>query len=204
MWECSNPSRDGTLLGSVGVGTFGWEDARRAVEHAGLLAIGHPVISAEDPMAALKEYVRRAPPRLGEEPAPSSITCLGFAPSFARALAILTPSILTGRPPWRLDSSAASMNAIISMVSSAATGGLPVLKNRARFVQRLVSFETQLRGDALLAEDHRRRSRSCRRGGRGTCRCGRLSRRRSRVRRLVSPPPSARASRVSQPGPMIV
>ena len=44
----------------VGVGTFGWEDARRAVEQgAALVAIGHPVISAEDPLAALKDYVRR-------------------------------------------------------------------------------------------------------------------------------------------------
>jgi 3-hexulose-6-phosphate synthase len=44
----------------VGVGTFGWEDARRAVERgAALVAIGHPVISAEDPLAALKEYVKR-------------------------------------------------------------------------------------------------------------------------------------------------
>src|SRR5258706_11991779 len=44
----------------VGVGTFGWEDARRAVERgAALVAIGHPVISAADPLAALKEYVGR-------------------------------------------------------------------------------------------------------------------------------------------------
>ena len=44
------------------------------------------------------------------------------------ALAI-TLSILTGWPPWRLLSSAASMKAKISIVSSALTGGLPVLKN---------------------------------------------------------------------------
>jgi 3-keto-L-gulonate-6-phosphate decarboxylase len=44
----------------VGVGTFGWEDARRAVERgAALVAIGHPVISAADPLAALREYVGR-------------------------------------------------------------------------------------------------------------------------------------------------
>ena len=36
---------------------------------------------------------------------------------------------LNRAPPWRLLSSAASMKANISMVSSALTGGLPVLKN---------------------------------------------------------------------------
>ena len=45
-----------------------------------------------------------------------------------RALA-MTLSISTGLPPWRLLSSAASMKAKISSVSSALTGGLPVLKN---------------------------------------------------------------------------
>ena len=44
------------------------------------------------------------------------------------ALAI-TLSTVTGLPPCRLLSSAASMNAKISIVSSALTGALPVLKN---------------------------------------------------------------------------
>ena len=48
--------------------------------------------------------------------------------SWLLALAI-TLSIVTGLPPWRLLSSAASMKAKISIVSSALTGGLPVLKN---------------------------------------------------------------------------
>ncbi len=44
----------------VGVGTFDAEDAIRAVEAgAALVAIGHPVISAVDPLAALTDYVRR-------------------------------------------------------------------------------------------------------------------------------------------------
>jgi 3-hexulose-6-phosphate synthase/6-phospho-3-hexuloisomerase len=44
----------------VGVGTFGVEDAVRAVRGgASLVAIGHPVISAEEPLAALSAYVRR-------------------------------------------------------------------------------------------------------------------------------------------------
>jgi 3-hexulose-6-phosphate synthase len=44
----------------VGVGTFGAEDAVRAVAgEAALVAIGHPVISAEDPLAALTDYVRQ-------------------------------------------------------------------------------------------------------------------------------------------------
>jgi orotidine-5'-phosphate decarboxylase len=44
----------------VGVGTFGAEDGVRAVEGgAALVAIGHPVISAEDPLAALSDYVRK-------------------------------------------------------------------------------------------------------------------------------------------------
>jgi 3-hexulose-6-phosphate synthase len=44
----------------IGVGTFDAEDAVRAVEAgAALVAIGHPVISAADPLAALTDYVRR-------------------------------------------------------------------------------------------------------------------------------------------------
>src|SRR5215218_6463261 len=42
----------------VGVGTFGAEDgARAAARGAALVAIGHPVITAADPLAALQEYV---------------------------------------------------------------------------------------------------------------------------------------------------
>ena len=43
----------------------------------------------------------------------------------------MTLSIVTGVPPCRLLSSAASMKANISIVSSALTGGLPVRKNLA-------------------------------------------------------------------------
>jgi 3-hexulose-6-phosphate synthase len=44
----------------VGVGTFGAEDAVRAVRGgAALVAIGHPVISADEPLVALSEYVRK-------------------------------------------------------------------------------------------------------------------------------------------------
>jgi 3-hexulose-6-phosphate synthase/6-phospho-3-hexuloisomerase len=44
----------------VGVGTFDAEDAVRAVSKgASLVAIGHPVITAADPLGALSEYVRR-------------------------------------------------------------------------------------------------------------------------------------------------
>jgi 3-hexulose-6-phosphate synthase/6-phospho-3-hexuloisomerase len=44
----------------VGVGTFGAEDAVRAVARgAALVAIGHPVISCADPLAALADYVTR-------------------------------------------------------------------------------------------------------------------------------------------------
>jgi 3-hexulose-6-phosphate synthase/6-phospho-3-hexuloisomerase len=43
----------------VGVGTFGVEDAVRAVSKgASLVAIGHPLISAQSPARDLKEYVR--------------------------------------------------------------------------------------------------------------------------------------------------
>ena len=42
----------------------------------------------------------------------------------------MTLSNVTGLPPRRLLSSAASMNAKISKVCSALTGGLPVLKKR--------------------------------------------------------------------------
>jgi orotidine-5'-phosphate decarboxylase len=42
------------------VGTFGADDAARAVRGgAALVAIGHPVISSEEPLVALSEYVRR-------------------------------------------------------------------------------------------------------------------------------------------------
>jgi hypothetical protein len=42
----------------VGVGTFGAEDAVRAVQGgADLVAIGHPVITGEDPLVGLTEYV---------------------------------------------------------------------------------------------------------------------------------------------------
>jgi len=44
----------------IGVGTFGAEDAVRAVAGgAALVAIGHPVISAEDPLEALSDYVKQ-------------------------------------------------------------------------------------------------------------------------------------------------
>ena len=44
----------------VGVGTFGAEDAVRAVRAgAALVAIGHPVISAEEPLVALGAYVSK-------------------------------------------------------------------------------------------------------------------------------------------------
>src|SRR5581483_11434666 len=50
----------------------------------------------------------------------------------ASALAFASTSLMeTGDPPRRLLSSAASINVKISIVSSAATGDLPVLKNRA-------------------------------------------------------------------------
>jgi 3-hexulose-6-phosphate synthase len=43
----------------VGVGCFGVEDAMRAVQRgAGLVAIGHPVISGSDPLAELRRFVR--------------------------------------------------------------------------------------------------------------------------------------------------
>ncbi|HEX7899069.1 MAG TPA: orotidine 5'-phosphate decarboxylase / HUMPS family protein [Planctomycetota bacterium] len=44
----------------IGVGTFGVEDATRAVAAgAALVAIGHPVISGPDPLGALTDYVKR-------------------------------------------------------------------------------------------------------------------------------------------------
>lgn len=44
----------------IGVGTFGAEDAVRAVSMgASLVAIGHPVISGPDPLADLTDYVKR-------------------------------------------------------------------------------------------------------------------------------------------------
>ena len=44
----------------VGVGTFGAADGEiAAARGAALVAIGHPVISCEDPLGALTEYVRR-------------------------------------------------------------------------------------------------------------------------------------------------
>jgi 3-hexulose-6-phosphate synthase/6-phospho-3-hexuloisomerase len=44
----------------VGVGTFGVEDGVLAASRgAALVAIGHPVISSGDPLAALTEYVKR-------------------------------------------------------------------------------------------------------------------------------------------------
>jgi 3-hexulose-6-phosphate synthase/6-phospho-3-hexuloisomerase len=44
----------------VGVGTFGAEDAVRAVRAgASLVAIGHPVISAEEPLVELGDYVSK-------------------------------------------------------------------------------------------------------------------------------------------------
>ena len=44
----------------IGVGTFGAEDAVRAVEAgAALVAIGHPVITGPDPLGALSDYVKR-------------------------------------------------------------------------------------------------------------------------------------------------
>jgi len=44
----------------IGVGTFGPSDALVAVKKgAALVAIGHPVISAPDPLAALTDYVRQ-------------------------------------------------------------------------------------------------------------------------------------------------
>lgn len=44
----------------VGVGTFGVEDGVRAVAGgAALVCIGHPLITQDDPLAALTEYVRQ-------------------------------------------------------------------------------------------------------------------------------------------------
>jgi 3-hexulose-6-phosphate synthase len=44
----------------IGVGTFDAEDAARAVaKGASLVAIGHPVISGDSPLAALTDYVKR-------------------------------------------------------------------------------------------------------------------------------------------------
>ena len=44
----------------VGVGTFGPEDAVRSVAAgAALVCIGHPVITSDDPLAALTDYVRQ-------------------------------------------------------------------------------------------------------------------------------------------------
>jgi 3-hexulose-6-phosphate synthase/6-phospho-3-hexuloisomerase len=44
----------------VGVGTFGVEDGVRAASKgAALLAIGHPLISNDDPLGSLTEYVRQ-------------------------------------------------------------------------------------------------------------------------------------------------
>ena len=44
----------------IGVGTFDAEDGVRAVgKGASLVAIGHPVISATDPLGALSDYVKR-------------------------------------------------------------------------------------------------------------------------------------------------
>jgi len=45
----------------IGVGTFDAEDGVRAVSKgASLVAIGHPVITAKDPLAALTDYCKRA------------------------------------------------------------------------------------------------------------------------------------------------
>ena len=44
----------------VGVATYGARDAVRAVHAgAGLVAVGHPVISADEPLEALADYVRK-------------------------------------------------------------------------------------------------------------------------------------------------
>src|ERR1051325_7860735 len=44
----------------IGVGTFGVEDGMRAVSKgASLVAIGHPVISAADPLGALRDYCKQ-------------------------------------------------------------------------------------------------------------------------------------------------
>ena len=48
----------------------------------------------------------------------------------------ITLSSDTARPPWRLLSSAACIKANISKVSSALTGGLPVLKNFTASITR--------------------------------------------------------------------
>src|SRR5689334_6409389 len=53
---------------------------------------------------------------------------LSLASASTLALASTSASA-TGAPPWRLLSSAASMNEKISIVSSGLTGALPVLKN---------------------------------------------------------------------------
>ncbi len=49
--------------------------------------------------------------------------------NYFRELALITSARATGAPPRRLLSSAASMNAMISNVSSAGTGGVLVWKN---------------------------------------------------------------------------
>ena len=44
----------------IGVGTFGVEDAVRAVSRgAELVAIGHPVISGDKPLEALTDYCKQ-------------------------------------------------------------------------------------------------------------------------------------------------
>ena len=44
----------------IGVGTFGAEDAVRAVQNgAELVAIGHPVITGDDPLGTLTDYVKQ-------------------------------------------------------------------------------------------------------------------------------------------------
>jgi len=48
----------------IGVGTFGVEDGVRAVSKgASLVAIGHPVISGNDPLAGLSDYCKRVKAR---------------------------------------------------------------------------------------------------------------------------------------------
>ena len=68
-WRRADATRDSTqwldtviaaVKIPVGVGTFGAADAVVAVRGgAALVAIGHPVISGADPLAALTEYVRQ-------------------------------------------------------------------------------------------------------------------------------------------------
>src|SRR5580765_665295 len=120
-WHLDKPGNAGVPAGELGE-NCGKAPARRRrsqAEHAHLSAIrlkSAPLRQCE----AFQVYFQLAcwDFHLGDLVAAS---VLAFASTLASA---------TGAPPWRLLSSAASMKAKISIVSSAVTGDFPVLKKR--------------------------------------------------------------------------